>query len=71
MGNEMLESFGRNTRVKIDGNRISIDCKRGLWGINSPNKGTALTEALHYFQQYWADGEYDKDLPATKTERDE
>ena len=36
----------------------SINCKMGLWGVESDNKDTAMCEALHYWQQYKSDGEY-------------
>lgn len=35
-----------------------INCKRGLWGVYSHDKDTALNEAGHYFLQYLQDGEY-------------
>lgn len=44
---------------EIDG-RYQIDCKKGLWGVDAPDKIQAITEAWHYFQQYAQDGEYDE-----------
>jgi len=58
---ELMKSFSENTTVKKSGDgRCSIDCNKGLWGVNSPSFETAIPEALHYFQQYYGDGEYEE-----------
>lgn len=40
----------------------SIRCCLGLWGVSAPNEATAEREARHYWQQYYADGEYESHL---------
>ena len=37
-------------------------CKLGLWGVSGPNRETVAQEAMHYWTQYWLDGEYSKHL---------
>lgn len=37
----------------------SIRCCLGLWGVFAQDAQTAEREARHYWQQYYADGEYD------------
>lgn len=39
--------------------RTSITCKLGLWGVSAASESEALREAMHYWQQYLRDGEYD------------
>ena len=34
-------------------------CKKGLWGVVAPTLEQATSEGIHYFRQYYADGEYD------------
>lgn len=36
------------------------DCPIGLWGVNGKSKMDVEREAMVYFNQYLADGEYDK-----------
>jgi len=37
-----------------------VFCVKGLWGVSAPTKRQAMHEAVHYFEQYYADGEYDE-----------
>jgi hypothetical protein len=41
----------------------AIDCKLGLWGVASGSKERTESEALHYWIQYFRDGEYNHLLP--------
>ena len=34
-------------------------CVKHLWSVEGPDKEAARQQAIHYLQQYWADGEYD------------
>ena len=34
-------------------------CVKHLWSVEGPDKEAARQRAIHYLQQYWADGEYD------------
>ena len=35
-----------------------IKCRKGLWRVDAPSKRKAIREAMNYFAQYFADGEY-------------
>ena len=54
------ESFIKNTEFKETGNRYNWECKLGLWSVSAPTLKQALSEALHYYAQYYNDGEYEK-----------
>jgi hypothetical protein len=43
--------------IKTCGGR-SIRCRLGMWLVSARDKATAEREAMHYWQQYFADGEY-------------
>lgn len=34
-------------------------CVKHLWSVEGPDREAVRQQALHYLQQYWADGEYD------------
>ena len=53
------QDFLDNVTIEKDGDRLNIECKKGLWGVDAPSD-RALSEARHYFIQYWDDGEYSK-----------
>ena len=38
--------------------RHTIKCKLGLWSVDAPSLALAVSEALSYYRQYKADGEY-------------
>lgn len=46
-----------NRVVSKDG-WVSISCKLGMWSVEGRDEDAVLQEALHYFRQYKADGEY-------------
>ena len=54
------DAFIENVEIKgaEDGGWI-IECKKGLWGVYAPTIEQATSEAIHYFRQYYGDGEYD------------
>jgi len=57
---EVTKKFLDNVTIEQDyDGSYAIDCKKGLWGVYSHDKNTALKEAGNYFLQYWEDGEYD------------
>lgn len=37
-----------------------IHCKRHLWSVEGPDEEVVKRQAVHYFMQYYADGEYDE-----------
>lgn len=56
---ELIVAFQKNTERKLMKNgRVEIHCKKGLWGVDAPDSDAADAEALHYFRQYYEDGEY-------------
>lgn len=60
---ELINSFLKNTkRVYRKNGRVEISCKKGLWSVDAPDSDTADAEALHYFRQYYEDGEYTNQL---------
>ena len=46
-----------NKTLNSDGS-VTIECKLGLWSVSSTSLVTVTEEALHFFKQYKADGEY-------------
>ena len=54
-----LEQFRACTvKKKCKNGLTEIECKLGLWGVGAYHEINAVAEALHYFRQYKADGEY-------------
>lgn len=41
-----------------------IQCRLGLWGVIGPDRESVESEAMHYWLQYFGDGEYKSHLPA-------
>lgn len=56
--NDLLGKYSKTKKTKR-GYRIS--CVKGLWGVDAPSIKEAQREAIHYFRQYYCDGEYDAD----------
>jgi len=52
------------TKRMKDGS-IQIHCKRGLWSVRGHDEDFVEREAIHYWQQYLSDGEYDTLLEPT------
>ena len=48
------------TVKKIGPARFEAKCAKGLFGATASTKEEVTKEALHYFMQYYADGEYEK-----------
>lgn len=62
---EQLKEFERDIAAlhkcatfKQSDDRLAIMCKLGLWSVDGPSNMTTVNEAMHYFEQYKADGEY-------------
>lgn len=55
---EIDEAYIKHTKHTKKYGRYQIDCKKGLFGVDAPNKEQAEREAKHYFIQYFMDGEY-------------
>ncbi len=53
-----FEKFEKCTKVKVKKGRVTVDCIKGLWGVDAPTIEQAIDEAKHYFLQYMVDGEY-------------
>ena len=57
----LITSFYENSEDKEEENgTLTIKCKKGLWSANGRDQKKVLGEAIHYFSQYYVDGEYDK-----------
>lgn len=52
------EAFARLTRRRATKNGWSVHCTKGLWAVSAPSENVAEREAMHYFVQYYAAGEY-------------
>lgn len=53
-----LEDFSKCVNeTEIDG-RVCIECKLGLWSVESKNSDRVYLDAFHYWSQYNDDGEY-------------
>jgi hypothetical protein len=51
--------FARCVETKLlDDGMVEIHCKRGLWSVSGRNRKQVEREAARYWQQYFADGEY-------------
>ncbi len=44
----------------LPNNQVEIECPLGLWGVIGKANESTEEEAKHYFNQYFADGEYNK-----------
>ena len=57
---ELKDLFDACTEVKLmkDGT-TEIHCKCGLWSVSGHEPLTVQREAVHYFTQYYQDGEYE------------
>ena len=56
----MIEEYKKHTKTVKSGSGYAAKCKKGLWRVDAPTKEEADREGMHYFAQYWADGEYDE-----------
>ena len=56
---EIASAFQDNTIFRKTKNGYSVRCKKGLWAVDGNNKEVVEKEAMHYFIQYYMDGEYD------------
>ena len=54
--------FDRCVVRKSKVGRHEIKCRLGLWGVEGPDRESVECESMHYWQQYFVDGEYQKHL---------
>jgi len=52
------EAFKKFTRYRFVRGMHKVECVKGLFGVEAPTKEQAMSEARHYFVQYFEDGEY-------------
>ena len=52
--------FMRCVNIERAEGRLDISCKLGNWGVSGPEDGSIMSEAGHYWAQYYRDGEYDE-----------
>ena len=56
---EAGEAFANFTTIKgVEDGFWEISCNKGLWSVTAPTLRHAMREAIHYFKQYYGDGEY-------------
>ena len=51
--------------VDHDADHTQVDCLLGLWGVSGGNRESVMSEAFHYWRQYYCDGEYTGHLEET------
>lgn len=54
----IMDDFHKFTKYKASTFDHKISCVKGLWEVIAPTKEQAEREGRHYFNQYFADGEY-------------
>jgi hypothetical protein len=50
--------FRKHTSQRKTKHGFCVKCRKGLWRVDAPTKSKAIAEAMRYFAQYYADGEY-------------
>ena len=55
---DALSDYKACTTITTTGGITRINCKLGLWGVDSHCYMTAQREAQNYFRQYKSDGEH-------------
>jgi hypothetical protein len=65
----MTTDMEKCVTYKRRGDRCEIKCKLGLWSVEGPFGLRLINEASHYFEQYKADGEYDKILKVHEVQK--
>jgi hypothetical protein len=58
--NKRLNEFARCVEINCNGTHAEINCRKGLWSVSGSSFHQIIGEALHYWQQYRADGEYEE-----------
>ena len=58
--NNLFAAFERDIIVTKDDGLYTIECPKGLWAVSGPDMEELEGEALHYYRQYRADGEYEE-----------
>lgn len=54
------EHFTKHTRRRtLKSGNLIIRCKRGFWSCEGPDHDEVQRQAMHYFLQYYMDGDYD------------
>ena len=53
-----MEEFNACTIYSRSDTRCTIACKMGLWKVTGEYGLSLINEAMHYWRQYRADGEY-------------
>lgn len=56
----LLDEFNRLSSFRKTKQGFRITCRKGLWWVDAPTEEEARREAMHYFLQYFSEGEYDQ-----------
>ncbi len=57
--NDMKELLKCTTSNSFGNGMIEISCKLGNWSVVGPYSMILINQAMHYFELYKKDGEYD------------
>lgn len=55
---DIIEAFEKWTKHAIKDGSHEVYCTKGLWAAYASSYEKARAEAMHYFLQYYEDGEY-------------
>jgi len=53
-----LTDFTECVDESMEGGRVTLKCKLGLWSVSAADSDSVYLEAFHYWRQYNDDGEY-------------
>tara|TARA_R110000851_G_scaffold275824_1_gene428542 strand:- start:8383 stop:8616 length:234 start_codon:yes stop_codon:yes gene_type:complete len=54
-----VNAFYANVDHLTEDGTLNIKCKKMLWSVEGKDPVIVLGEAMHYFSQYYFDGEYE------------
>ena len=64
---DIIEAFEKWTKHDIKDGGHEVYCTKGLWAVRACSSYEyARAEAMHYFLQYYEDGEYSDDCQISK-----
>lgn len=55
-----ISDFDKNVRILKQKKGWIAECKKGLFAVKGNSESHVRKEAMHYFVQYYNDGEYNK-----------
>jgi hypothetical protein len=55
----VADVYNNSTTLSCASGIWEVRCNKGLWAVSSYMKEEVIRESVHYFLQYYSDGEYD------------